>query len=108
MGIIARVHRNFNRDFTAFDVGETFSGVPYEDGLAAARDFTALVRTAAASAPDGLTAAQATIAWVWQQPGVSTVIPGARAPAQARANAAAGSAKRLGGKFIEGVERICL
>ncbi len=96
-------HRNYNRDGSAFDVGETFSGVPYEDGLAAARDFTALVRTAA---PDGLTAAQAAIAWAWQQPGVSTVIPGARTPAQARANAAAGRAKRLGEEFLEGVQQI--
>ena len=96
-------HRSYNRDGSAFDVGETFSGVPYEDGLAAARDFTTLVRTAS---PDGLTAAQAAIAWVWQQPGVSTVIPGARTPAQARANAAAGRAKRLGEEFTEGVQRI--
>ena len=31
-------HRNFNRHGEAFDVGETFSGVPYEVGLAAARE----------------------------------------------------------------------
>ncbi len=68
-------HRNYNRDGSAFDVGETFSGVPFEVGLEAATDFTRLVRE---SGPDGLTAAQAAIAWVWQLPGVSTVIPGAR------------------------------
>src|SRR6516165_1908049 len=28
-------HRTFNRDGSAFDKGETFSGVPYEQGLAA-------------------------------------------------------------------------
>ena len=41
-------------------------------------------------APAGVTPAQAAIAWVWQQPGVTTVIPGARNAEQARANAAAG------------------
>jgi aryl-alcohol dehydrogenase-like predicted oxidoreductase len=50
-------HRNYNRDGSAFDVGETFSGVDYETGLAAASEFAALV-------PEGLTPAQAALAWV--------------------------------------------
>jgi aryl-alcohol dehydrogenase-like predicted oxidoreductase len=96
-------HRNFNRDGSAFDVGETFSGVPYEVGLQAAGDFTRLVET---SSPGALTPAQAAIAWVWQQAGVSTVIPGARSEKQARSNAAAGRARNLGVEFIDGVQRI--
>jgi aryl-alcohol dehydrogenase-like predicted oxidoreductase len=78
-------HRNYNRHGEAFDVGETFSGVDFETGVAAAQEFAALV-------PDDLTPAQAAIAWVAQLDGVSSVIPGARSVAQARANAAAGSA----------------
>jgi aryl-alcohol dehydrogenase-like predicted oxidoreductase len=78
-------HRNYNRHGEAFDVGETFSGVDFETGVAAAQGFAALV-------PDDLTPAQAAIAWVAQLDGVSSVIPGARSVAQARANAAAGSA----------------
>src|SRR3712207_9503664 len=31
-------HRNYNRNGEAFDVGETFSGVPYVVGVAAARE----------------------------------------------------------------------
>ncbi|MFF1878535.1 aldo/keto reductase [Leifsonia sp. NPDC058230] len=77
-------HRNYNRHGEAFDVGETFSGVDFETGVAAAQEFAALV-------PDDLTPAQAAIAWVAQLDGVSSVIPGARSVAQARANAAAGS-----------------
>src|SRR3954452_2545180 len=80
-------HRSYNRDGSAFDVGETFSGVPFDVGLEAAADFGRLVEE---TAPDGLTSAQAAIAWVWQLPGVTTVIPGARSKAQARSNAAAG------------------
>jgi aryl-alcohol dehydrogenase-like predicted oxidoreductase len=79
-------HRNYNRHGEAFDVGETFSGVDFETGVAAAQEFAALV-------PDDLTPAQAAIAWVAQLDGVSSVIPGARSVAQARANAAAGSAE---------------
>ncbi len=75
-------HRSFNRHGEAFDAGETFSGVDFDSGVEAAREFAAL-------APEGTTAAQAALRWVIQQPGVSTVIPGARNPAQARQNAAA-------------------
>jgi aryl-alcohol dehydrogenase-like predicted oxidoreductase len=96
-------HRNYNRDGSAFDVGETFSGVPYDVGLRAAVDFSTLVRE---SGPEGLTPAQAAIAWAWQLPGVSTVIPGARSPEQARSNAAAGRAPALGGDFLAGVGQI--
>ena len=47
--------------------------------------------------------AQAALAWVVQQPGVTTVIPGARSPEQARANAAAGSLPPLGEEFLAAV-----
>jgi aryl-alcohol dehydrogenase-like predicted oxidoreductase len=79
-------HRNYNRHGEAFDVGETFSGVDYEEGVRAAREFAALV-------PDGVTPAQAALAWIIAQEGVTTVIPGARSPEQARANAAAAAVR---------------
>jgi aryl-alcohol dehydrogenase-like predicted oxidoreductase len=82
-------HRNYNRNGAAFDVGETFSGVDYETGLQAAREFADLV-------PEGVTTAQAALAWIIAQDGVSTVIPGARNPEQARANAAAAGHAGLG------------
>src|SRR3954447_26421527 len=52
-------HRSYNRDGSAFDVGETFSGVPWETGLAAAREFATLVETLGL---EGGTPAQAAIA----------------------------------------------
>jgi aryl-alcohol dehydrogenase-like predicted oxidoreductase len=73
-------HRNFNRHGEMFDVGETFSGVDYEAGVEAAREFATL-------APEGVTPAQMALLWVIQQPGVTTVIPGARTVEQARLNA---------------------
>ncbi|GAA4454339.1 aldo/keto reductase [Phytohabitans houttuyneae] len=75
-------HRNYNRHGESFDVGETFSGVPYEVGLEAVRRLKALV-------PPGATMAQWALRWIADQPGVTVVIPGARGPEQARANAAA-------------------
>lgn len=93
-------HRNFNRDGSHFDVGETFSGVDYAVGLEAAGRFTEL-----AASVEGTTA-QAALAWVAQLDGVSTVIPGARSIEQARANAVAGSLPNLGDTFNDGVREI--
>ncbi len=95
-------HRTYNRDGSAFDVGETFSGVPWEAGVAAAEAFTELV----GRLPSPPTAAQAALAWCWQQPGVTTVIPGARSREQAEANAEAGSVAPLGAEFLDGVRAL--
>jgi aryl-alcohol dehydrogenase-like predicted oxidoreductase len=89
----ANDHRSFNRHGEAFDVGETFSGVDYERGVEAAREFAALARE------HGLEPATAALAWLAQRDGVSTVIPGARNPEQARSNAAAGAVPPLGPGF---------
>ncbi|WP_244931616.1 aldo/keto reductase [Nocardioides sp. W7] len=96
-------HRTYNRDGSAFDVGETFSGVDFEAGVAAAREFAELVGR---HRPVGATAAQVALAWVAQLDGVSTVIPGARNPDQARANAAAGSLPPLAPELLEGIARL--
>ena len=93
-------HRTYNRDGSAFDVGETFSGVDYAAGVAAAREFS---RLAAEHGPSGATPAQVALAWVVQQPGVTTVIPGARNVDQARANAAAGALPALSTELLDGV-----
>ena len=75
-------HRQFNRHGEAFDVGETFSGVPYDVGVAAAREVAALTRP-------GETTAQLALRWLLDQPGITAAIPGARSPEQVRGNAAA-------------------
>ena len=75
-------HRTYNRHGEAFDVGETFSGVPFDVGLAA-------VRALAEAVPPGATTAQFAVRWIIDQPGVTTVIPGARNREQALANASA-------------------
>ena len=59
----------------------------------------------AALLPDDVTPAQAALAWVVAQDGVSTVIPGARNPEQARGNASAADVT-LDASVLEGVQRI--
>ncbi|MDG4766581.1 aldo/keto reductase [Solwaraspora sp. WMMD406] len=76
-------HRTFNREGTAFDVGETFSGVDFAIGLAAVRRLAPLVG-------EQVTMAQFALRWLLDQPGVTVAIPGARNPQQARDNATAG------------------
>ncbi|RQP12193.1 MAG: aldo/keto reductase [Microbacteriaceae bacterium] len=93
-------HRTFNRHGEAFDQGETFSGVDYDEGVEAAREFSQLAADA------GLAPATAALAWVAQLPGVSTVIPGARNVAQAESNAAAGSVDDLGEGFRAAVREL--
>ena len=90
-------HRTYNRHGEAFDQGETFSGVDFETGTAAAREFAGLV-------PAGMTPAQAALRWIIQQPGVTTVIPGARSPQQAEANAAAAALPDLSSEVLDAVE----
>jgi len=75
-------HRTYNRAGAAFDVGETFSGVPFDVGVEAANQVAAL-------APQGVSTAQLALRWLLDQPGVTAAIPGARNTGQVRANAAA-------------------
>ena len=95
-------HRTYNRRGEAFDVGETFSGVPYDVGVAAAREVAEL----AAAVPGGPSTASVALRWVIDQPGVSVVIPGARSADQAKANAAAGELPRSDASVLDGVREI--
>jgi aryl-alcohol dehydrogenase-like predicted oxidoreductase len=92
-------HRSYNRHGEAFDVGETFSGVPFEVGVRAAQQIAGL-------APAGATTAAFALRWIVDQPGVSVVIPGARTPDQARGNAAAADLAPLTPQQQDGVRQV--
>jgi aryl-alcohol dehydrogenase-like predicted oxidoreductase len=74
-------HRQFNRNGQAFDVGETFSGVPYDVGLVAVEKIRPLAGSASM--------AQFALRWILMFDAVTVAIPGARNAAQARSNAEA-------------------
>ena len=76
-------HRTFNRNGEAFNVGETFAGLPFELGVRLADTLKPLV-------PPGMTLAQMALRWCLDYSAVTTLIPGASHPAMAAANAAAG------------------
>ncbi|WP_181773432.1 aldo/keto reductase [Amycolatopsis pittospori] len=92
-------HRNYNRQGAAFDVGETFSGVPYDVGLEAVERLRGFV-------PEGQTLAQFALRWIVDRPGVSVVIPGARNAEQARANSSAAASAPLPAEATAAVEEV--
>ena len=92
-------HRTFNRHGESFDRGETFSGVDYERGVGAVEQLRALV-------PEGATLAQLALRWILGFEAVSTIIPGARTPEQARANAAAADLQPLPSETLQAIAEL--
>jgi aryl-alcohol dehydrogenase-like predicted oxidoreductase len=92
-------HRSFNRHGEAFDVGETFAGVPLDVGLAAVEELKALV-------PEGATLAQFALRWIVMDAAVTVAIPGARNAEQARANAGAAALPALSADTMAAVRGI--
>jgi aryl-alcohol dehydrogenase-like predicted oxidoreductase len=92
-------HRNFNRNGEAFDVGETFAGIPYDDGLKAVEELRPLV-------PAGVTMAQFALRWVLQHEAVTVVIPGAKNVRQAQENAEAADVPALSAETMARIGEI--
>lgn len=63
-------HRNFNREGQLFDVGETFSGIPFEKGVEAVNKLEQKI-------PDDINLTHLALRWVLMRDEVSCVIPGA-------------------------------
>jgi aryl-alcohol dehydrogenase-like predicted oxidoreductase len=74
-------HRNFNRKGEAFDKGETFSGIDYEMGLKAVKEFKLLF-------PDYVNLAPVALKWILNFDQVSCIIPGASKTEQVLSNLA--------------------
>lgn len=72
-------HRNFNQNGEAFNVGETFAGLPFEKGVELADTIKQWV-------PEGITMAQMSLRWILDFPAVTTIIPGASKSSQVQSN----------------------
>lgn len=91
-------HRTFNRDGAAFNVGETFAGLPFETGVGLVEELRPLV-------PEGWTMAQLAMRWILDFDAVSVVIPGARTVEQARGNASASDLPPLSAELHDRLSR---
>ncbi len=92
-------HRAYNREGQAFDRGETFSGVDYATGLKAVEELRAIL-------PAGMSLPQFALKWILMFDAVSTIIPGAKKPAQVEDNAAASGLPALTETQMEQVRAI--
>ena len=88
-------HRNYNRDGKFFNVGETFAGIPFEKAVRLATAIKPYLGIAPATAEPvnaaGASMADLAIRWILDHDAITTVIPGATKPQQARSNVRASS-----------------
>ena len=92
-------HRHYNRHGEAFDVGETFSGVPYEIGLQAVEELKSLL-------PGDATLARLALRWILMFEGVSTIIPGGKNARQVADNCGAADLAPLTERQMSSVRAI--
>ncbi|PKP10512.1 MAG: aldo/keto reductase [Bacteroidetes bacterium HGW-Bacteroidetes-4] len=75
-------HRYFNQNGEAFNVGETFAGLPFHKGLE-------LVDALKLNyLPESMSLSDFALRWILDHPAVSTIIPGASSTIQIKTNAA--------------------
>jgi aryl-alcohol dehydrogenase-like predicted oxidoreductase len=92
-------HRQFNRHGEAFDVGETFSGVPYDVGLKAVEELKAIC-------PPGASLPQFALRWILMFDAVTCAIPGAKTPSQAADNFKAADLPAISAETMAAVRRV--
>jgi aryl-alcohol dehydrogenase-like predicted oxidoreductase len=92
-------HRQFNRFGQAFDVGETFSGVDYDTGLAAVEELRTLV-------PSGMSMSQFALRWILMFDAVNCAIPGGKSPEQVADNCATSGMPHLSPETMAAVRLI--
>ena len=92
-------HRNYNRHGEAFDVGETFSGVEFETGLAAVEELRKLV-------PNGMTMAQMAMRWILMFDAVTCAIPGGKRPSQVEDNVASADFPPISDETMQAIRQI--
>jgi aryl-alcohol dehydrogenase-like predicted oxidoreductase len=92
-------HRNFNRQGKSFDVGETFSGVDYEVGLAAVEEIRKIL-------PAGISMSQFALRWILMFDAVTCAIPGGKRAGQVADNCRASDLPAFPSDTMAAVRRI--
>lgn len=73
-------HRNYNKNGEAFNVGETFAGLPFEKGVALSNELKTIC-------PKEMSLVEMSLRWILDHKAVTTIIPGASSVEQVQGNA---------------------
>lgn len=92
-------HRNFNREGQLFDVGETFSGVPFEKGVEAVNKLEQKI-------PDDINLTHLALRWVLMRDEVSCVIPGASSVEHVESNLEASEKPPVSDEVMDAVTNV--
>jgi len=92
-------HRNFNREGKFFDVGETFSGIPYEKGIDVTEQLKQIL-------PSDANLVHLALQWTLMRDEVSCVIPGASSAEQVASNLNASAKPALTDEIMQEIEKI--
>lgn len=90
-------HRNFNRDGQAFNVGETFAGIPFKTGIKLSDELKAFC-------PESMSMVEMALRWILDHKEVSTIIPGASSPMHISGNSKASNLPHLSEKLMIDLE----
>lgn len=91
-------HRNYNKNGEAFNVGETFAGLPFETGVVLAEELKTFC-------PDGMSLAELSLRWILDHKEVTTIIPGASSTKHVIQNAKTSSLTSLSEEVIQYLKR---
>ena len=92
-------HRNYNKDGEAFNVGETFAGLPFEKGVELANKIKENFL------PNGLTMAQFAQRWILDHDAISCIIPGASSASQIDSNCSVSGLEPLSPDLHESLKK---
>ena len=91
-------HRNYNKDGDAFNVGETFAGLPFEKGVELSNKIKDNFL------PNGLTMAQFAQRWILDHEAISCIIPGASSASQINSNCSVSGLDALSSSIHEALQ----
>ncbi len=92
-------HRNFNRKGEAFDVGETFSGIPFEKGVETVDKLKNML-------PEDTNLVHLALRWVLMRDEVSCVIPGASSVEHVESNLEAAQTPDIPSEIMQKIEQV--
>ncbi|WP_396601789.1 aldo/keto reductase [Algibacter sp. R77976] len=91
-------HRNYNKNGEAFNVGETFAGLPFETGVALSNELKSFC-------PEGMSLTELSLRWILDHKEVTTIIPGASSTSHVFQNANSSSLPQLSAQLMQDLKQ---